>query len=62
MSLPPPQSSIEEDDSELEFAVPLEAVWEVTDHLRELYEDMYSTDMPYLLIELRFTRPATTAR
>ena len=41
---------------ELEFAVPAERVWEVTDRLLRIYEDLYGLlRMPFTLIELRFT-------
>lgn len=41
---------------ELEFAVSADRVWEVTDRLLRIYEDMYRRRrMPFTLIELRFT-------
>ena len=41
---------------ELEFAVPADRVWVVTDRLLRIYEDMYHRRrMPFTLIELRFT-------
>jgi FAD/FMN-containing dehydrogenase len=40
---------------ELEFAVPYEATFEVCDSLVKLYKDMFSSGLPYTLIELRFT-------
>jgi len=41
---------------ELEFAVSADRVWEVTDHLLRVYEDMYrQRRMPFTIIELRFT-------
>ena len=41
---------------ELEFAVPVERTWEVTEHLLGLYEELYrKRRMPFTLIELRFT-------
>ncbi len=38
---------------ELEFAVPVEKTWEVTDRCLEIYQQMYP--LPMMLIELRFT-------
>jgi L-gulono-1,4-lactone dehydrogenase len=40
---------------ELEFAVPYEVAFDVCDSLVKLYKDMYSSGLPYTLIELRFT-------
>jgi len=41
---------------ELEFAVSADRVWEVTDHMLRVYEDMYRRRrMPFTIIELRFT-------
>jgi FAD/FMN-containing dehydrogenase len=40
---------------ELEFAVPYEAAFDVSDRLIKLYEDMYSYGLPYTLFEVRFT-------
>ena len=40
---------------ELEFTVPYEATFGVCDRLLKLYEDLYSSGLPYTLIEVRFT-------
>jgi FAD/FMN-containing dehydrogenase len=40
---------------ELEFTVPYEATFEVCDRLLQLYEDLYSSGLPYTLLEVRFT-------
>jgi hypothetical protein len=40
---------------ELEFTVPYEATFAVCDRLVELYEDRYSSGLPYTLFEVRFT-------
>ncbi len=40
---------------ELEFTVPYEDTWEMCDKFLELYETMYSKEMPYTLLEVRFT-------
>jgi hypothetical protein len=40
---------------ELEFTVPYEATFEVCDRLLKLYEDLYSSGLPYTLFEVRFT-------
>lgn len=40
---------------ELEFTVPYEATFDVSDRLIKLYEDMYSSGLPYTLFEVRFT-------
>ncbi len=40
---------------ELEFTVPFEQTWEMCRRFLELYETMYSKEMPYGLIEIRFT-------
>jgi D-arabinono-1,4-lactone oxidase/FAD binding domain len=42
---------------ELEFTVPYEATFEVCDRLVQLYEDLYSSGLPYTLLEVRFTPP-----
>jgi hypothetical protein len=40
---------------ELEFTVPYEATFAVCDRLLKLYEDLYSSGLPYTLLEVRFT-------
>ena len=40
---------------ELEFTVPYEQTWEMCDRFIKLYEKMYSKQLPYMLIEVRFT-------
>lgn len=40
---------------ELEFTVPYEKTWEMCDRFLKLYEDMYSKELPYTLLEIRFT-------
>ncbi len=40
---------------ELEFTVPFEDTWEMCDRFLALYEEMYSKDLPYALLEVRFT-------
>lgn len=40
---------------ELEFTVPYEQTWEMCDRFIKLYEEMYSKDLPYTLLEVRFT-------
>jgi hypothetical protein len=40
---------------ELEFTVPYEVTFDVCDRLVELYKHMYSSGLPYTLLELRFT-------
>jgi FAD/FMN-containing dehydrogenase len=40
---------------ELEFTVPFEETWEMCERFLRLYEDMYSKEMPYTLLEIRFT-------
>jgi hypothetical protein len=40
---------------ELEFTVPYEATFGVCDRLVELYKDLYSSGLPYTLLEVRFT-------
>ena len=40
---------------ELEFTVPYEATFEVCHRLVQLYEDRYSSGLPYTLFEVRFT-------
>jgi len=40
---------------ELEFTVPYEQTWEMCDLFLKLFEDMYSKEMPYTLLEIRFT-------
>jgi hypothetical protein len=40
---------------ELEFTVPYEATFDVCDRLVKLYEDLYSSGLPYTLFEVRFT-------
>jgi hypothetical protein len=40
---------------ELEFSVPYEATFGVCDRLVNLYEDRYSSGLPYTLFEVRFT-------
>jgi hypothetical protein len=40
---------------ELEITVPYEATFEVCDLLLKLYEDLYSSGLPYTLFEVRFT-------
>jgi hypothetical protein len=40
---------------ELEFTVPYEATFSVSDRLIKLYEELYSLGLPYTLIEVRFT-------
>ena len=45
---------------ELEFTVPFEETWEMCDRFLELYEEMYSKELPYTLLEVRFTPADTT--
>lgn len=40
---------------ELEFTVPFEETFEMCKLFLDLYEDMYSKDLPYTLLEVRFT-------
>ncbi len=40
---------------ELEFTVSYEDTWEMCDRFLELYEQMYSKELPYTLLEVRFT-------
>ena len=40
---------------ELEFTVPYEKTWEMCDRFLKLYETMYSKELPYALLEVRFT-------
>lgn len=40
---------------ELEFTVPYEDTWPVCKRFLQLYETMYSNEMPYALLEVRFT-------
>ena len=40
---------------ELEFAVPFDQTFEMTRRFIKLYEDMYSTGLPYAIFEVRFT-------
>jgi hypothetical protein len=40
---------------ELEFTVPYEATFRVCERLVQLYEDLYSSGLPYTLLEVRFT-------
>jgi hypothetical protein len=40
---------------ELEFTVPYKATFDVCDRLVQLYEDHYSSGLPYTLFEVRFT-------
>ncbi|MDQ3180031.1 MAG: FAD-binding protein [Acidobacteriota bacterium] len=40
---------------ELEFTVPFEQTWEMCHRFLDLYEMMYSKEMPYGLLEIRFT-------
>lgn len=40
---------------ELEFTVPYEQTFEICDRLLALYEQQFSTGLPYLLLEVRFT-------
>lgn len=40
---------------ELEFSVPYDATFSVCDRLIRLYEDLYSSGLPYTLFEVRFT-------
>jgi FAD/FMN-containing dehydrogenase len=40
---------------ELEFTVPFENTFETTRRFIELYEEMYSTGLPYTIFEVRFT-------
>src|SRR5215213_4984359 len=40
---------------ELEFTVPYEATFGVCDRLLKLYEELYSSGLPYSLLEVRFT-------
>lgn len=40
---------------ELEFAVPYEDTWDVCKRFIELYQNMYSKQLPYTLLEVRFT-------
>jgi hypothetical protein len=40
---------------ELEFSVPYDATFSVCDRLAKLYEDLYSSGLPYTLFEVRFT-------
>ncbi len=40
---------------ELEFTVPFEQTWEMCQRFLDLYEKMYSKEMPYGLLEVRFT-------
>ena len=40
---------------ELEFTVPFEETFEMCERFLKLYEDMYSKDLPYTLLEVRFT-------
>ena len=40
---------------ELEFTVPFEQTWEMCDKFLKLYEQMYSKELPYTLLEVRFT-------
>jgi D-arabinono-1,4-lactone oxidase/FAD binding domain len=40
---------------ELEFTVPYKATFGVCDRLIKLYEDLYSSGLPYTLFEVRFT-------
>ena len=40
---------------ELEFTVPYEDTWEMCERFLKLYEEMYSKEMPYALLEVRFT-------
>lgn len=42
---------------ELEFTVPFENTIEMCRRFRELYEKMYNSDLPYTLLEVRFTPP-----
>lgn len=46
---------------ELEFTVPFEQTWEMCDRFLKLYEEMYSKELPYTLLEIRFT-PAGHSR
>jgi hypothetical protein len=41
--------------STLEFTVPYEATFGVCDRLIKLYEQLYSSGLPYTLFEVRFT-------
>jgi hypothetical protein len=40
---------------ELEFTVPYKTTFDVCDRLVKLYEDLYSSGLPYTLFEVRFT-------
>ncbi len=40
---------------ELEFTVPYEDTWAECDRFLQLYENMYSNELPYGLLEVRFT-------
>jgi FAD/FMN-containing dehydrogenase len=40
---------------ELEFTVPYEATFDMCDRLLKLYQDLYSSGLPYTLLEVRFT-------
>jgi len=40
---------------ELEFTVPFEQTWKMCHRFLELYETMYDQEMPYGLLEIRFT-------
>jgi hypothetical protein len=42
---------------ELEFTVPFENTFEMCHRFLELYEKMYNSDLPYVLLEVRFTPP-----
>lgn len=46
---------------ELEFTVPFEDTWEICDRFLKLYENMYSKELSYTILEIRFT-PAGHAR
>ena len=40
---------------ELEFTVPFEQTWAACDEFIHLYQSMYDSDTPYMLVEVRFT-------
>jgi hypothetical protein len=40
---------------EMEFAIPFEKTFEVCQQLIQLYEELYPTGLPYMLLEVRFT-------
>ncbi|HEX6126147.1 MAG TPA: D-arabinono-1,4-lactone oxidase [Pyrinomonadaceae bacterium] len=40
---------------ELEFTVPYADTWQECDRFLQLFESMYTSDMPYTLLEVRFT-------